>query len=203
MTTATPTKPTALGGPFTLGPVRVAWPHLLTPKTRTNDQGKTTSKFEAVILIDKKDVALVDTVRANIKASFAAKFGSEAKLVKDKQPLRDGDESVTADGDDAGKYPGYFYFNVGAWADNPPILKHADKTPITSPGAMSSGDFIFASLKPRAYAFENTKGVAIDILGARLVKKGDPIGGGAVDKSAVANALDEIEIEVAADDEAF
>ena len=71
--TQTPSKPTtATGGPFALGPVRVAWPHLLAPKTRTNDQGKTTSKFEAVILVDKKDTALIETAKSAIRAAVCA-----------------------------------------------------------------------------------------------------------------------------------
>ena len=126
------------------------------------------------------------------------------KLAKDKQPLKDGDASTTDDGDDAGKYPGYYYANVNAFPDNPPQLRHADKAVLTDPGAMKSGDWIYALLKPRAYAFESNKGVAFDILGARMVRKGDPIGSGTVDKSAVGDALDSLNIEVeVADDEAF
>ena len=69
---------------------------------------------------------------------------------------------------------------------------------------MKSGDWIYALVKPRAYAFENTKGVAFDILGARMVRKGEPIGSGTVDKGAVCDALDDLDIEVeTADDEAF
>lgn len=117
-------------------------------------------------------------------------------------PLKDGDASVTDDDGDAGKYPGYFYANVKGWPDNPPQLKHADKSPITDPGAMTSGDWVYMLVKPRAYAFEATKGVALDILGARLIKKGDAIGAGGVNKAAVADALDALEIEAEAD-EAF
>jgi len=42
----------------------------------------------------------------------------------------------------------------------------------------------------------------MDILGARLIKKGDPIGSGGVNKAAVADALDALEIEVD-EEEAF
>ena len=72
-----------------------------------------------------------------------AKFGDQVKLSKDKQPLKDGDASVTDDDADAGKYPGYFYANVKGWPDNPPQLKHADKSPITDPGALTSGDWVY------------------------------------------------------------
>lgn len=211
MTTATPAKTqkpiaTALSAPagtVTLGPIRVAYPHLLKPRT-SNFNGVEKTRFEATILIPKDQPDQVEKAKAAIRAAFVQKFGSEVKLAKDKQPLKDGDASTTDDGDDAGKYPGYFYANVNAFPDNPPQLRHADKSVLTDPGAMKSGDWIYALVKPRAYAFENTKGVAFDILGARMVRKGEPIGSGTVDKGAVCDALDDLDIEVeTADDEAF
>lgn len=196
-------SPVAPSGSILIGPVRVAYPYLLKPRTSTYD-GKESTRYEATILIPKDAPQIVEQVRTAVRQAFAQKFGDQVKLAKDKAPLRDGDESTTEDGDDAGKYPGYFYANVKAWPDNPPQLRHADKSPITDPGAMTSGDWIYALVKARAYAFENTKGVALDILGARLVKKGDPIGSGGVNKAAVADALDALEIEVETDDdEAF
>jgi len=187
---------TTLGpaGSLLLGPVRVAYPHLLKPRTCVIN-GKEETRFEAVLLIPKESTAIIDKTRAAIKTAFVTKFGEQAKLPKDKQPLKDGDASVTDDEDDAGKYPGYFYANVKAWPDNPPQLRHADKSPITDPGAMTSGDWVYVLVKPRAYAFESTKGVALDILGARLIKKGEPIGANGVSKAAVADALDALDIE--------
>ena len=143
MTTAIPAtqqKPivAALAGPagtVTLGPIRVAYPHLLKARTSVFN-GVEKTRFEATILIPKDQPGEVDKARAAIKAAFVHKFGSEAKLAKDKQPLKDGDASTTDDGDDAGKYPGYFYANVNAFPDNPPQLRHADKSVLTDPGAM-------------------------------------------------------------------
>lgn len=207
-TFSAPQKPIAatlsgLAGTVTLGPIRVAYPHLLKPRT-SNFNGVEKTRFEATILIPKDQPDQIEKARAAIRAAFVQKFGSEVKLAKDKQPLKDGDASTTDDGDDAGKYPGYYYANVNAFPDNPPQLRHADKSVLTDPGAMKSGDWIYAVVKPRAYAFENTKGVAFDILGARMVRKGDPIGSGTVDKGAVLDALDGLDIEVeTADDEAF
>lgn len=211
MTTVTPAtkmKPvaaalSALVGTVTLGPIRVAYPHLLKPRT-SNFNGVEKTRYEATILIPKDQPDQIEKARAAIRAAFVQKFGTEVKLAKDKQPLKDGDASTTDDGDDAGKYPSYYYANVNAFPDNPPQLRHADKSVLTDPGAMKSGDWIYAVLKPRAYAFENTKGVAFDILGARMVRKGDPIGSGTVDKGAVLEALDGLDIDVeTADDEAF
>jgi hypothetical protein len=195
------TTSTGPSGSLLIGPVRIAYPHLLKPRTSIIN-GKEETRFEAVMLIPKESADLVEKVRAAIKTAFAAKFGDQVKLAKDKQPLKDGDASVTDDDADAGKYPGYFFANVKGWPDNPPQLKHADKSPITDPGTMTSGDWVYMLVKPRAYAFEATKGVALDILGARLIKKGDAIGAGGVNKAAVADALDALEIEAEAD-EAF
>jgi hypothetical protein len=191
MTTATAT-PT---GTVTLYPVRIGYPYIFKArKSVINGQAK--EKFEAVLLIDKKDAALVEQTRAAIKAAFVNKFGSEVKLAKDKQPLKDGDASTTEDESDSGKYPGYFYANVSAFPDNPPQIKNADKTPATDPASIKSGDFVIMSLKPRAYAFENTKGVSLDLLGVRKIKSGDPIGSAGTNKAAVADALDAIDVEV-------
>lgn len=194
--------PAAPAGSILLGPVIIAYPHLIKPRTSTYD-GKERTRYEGTLLFPKSSPELIEQARAAIRAAFVAKFGDQVKLAKDKQPLKDGDASVTEDGDDGGKYPGYYFANVNAWPDNPPQLRHADKTPITDPAAMTSGDWIYALIKPRAYAFENTKGVAFDILGARLIKKGDPIGSGGVNKAAVADALDALDIPVEETDEAF
>lgn len=195
------TSTTGPSGTLLVGPVRVAYPHLLKPRTSVIN-GREETRYEAVMLVPKDAPELVEKVRAAIRTAFVAKFGDQVKLAKDKQPLKDGDASVTDDEADAGKYPGYFYANVKGWPDNPPQLKHADKSPITDPGALTSGDWVYMLVKPRAYAFEATKGVALDILGARLIKKGDPIGTGGVNKVAVADALDALEIEVD-EEEAF
>lgn len=170
------TSATGPSGTLLVGPVRVAYPHLLKPRTSVIN-GREETRYEAVMLVPKDAPELIEKVRAAIRTAFVAKFGDQVKLAKDKQPLKDGDASVTDDEADAGKYPGYFYANVKGWPDNPPQLKHADKSPITDP-------------------------VALDILGARLIKKGEPIGTGGVNKVAVADALDALEIE-ADEEEAF
>lgn len=180
------------------GPLIVAYPHFLTPRTTTMD-GKTRTRFEGTILIPKDKPEMVEKLKAAIRAAFVTKFGSEAKLAKDKQPMKDGDAPTTEDGDDKGKFPGFFYANVNAFEDNPPVLKHADGSLITDPAGFRSGDWAYVALKPRAYTFENTKGVALDILGLRKFKTGEPIGGnGAAEKAAAADALDALVIESAA-----
>lgn len=195
MANATPT-PNGL-----YGPLRVAYPHLMKPRTSTFN-GVEKTRYEATILAPKDKPDQVEKLRAAIRAAFAAKFGTEAKLSKDKQPLKDGDAPTTEDGDDKGKFPGFFYANVNAFPDNPPVLKHADGSLMTDPAAFKSGDWAYVALKPRAYTFESSKGVALDILGLRMVKKGDPIGGsGAADKAAAADALDALEIEAVESDE--
>jgi hypothetical protein len=140
------TPSTGPSGTLIVGPVRVAYPHLMKPRTSVIN-GREDTRYEAVLLIPKEAPDLVEKVRAAIKTAF-------------------------------------------------------DKSPITDPGALTSGDWVYMLVKPRAYAFEATKGVALDILGARLVKKGDAIGAGGVNKAAVADALDALEIEAEAD-EAF
>jgi len=209
MKTSTSSAPRALaqpapGGPsgsLLIGPVRVAYPHLFKPRTSAIN-GREETRYEAVMLIPKESPQLVEKVRSAIRTAFVHKFGEQVKLAKDKQPLRDGDVSPTDDDADQGRYPGYFYANVKGWPDAPPQLKHADKSPITDPGALSSGDWLYMLIKPRAYAYETTKGVALDILGARLIRKGEPIGSAGLSKVAVADALDALEIE-ADEDEAF
>lgn len=202
MATAKPT-PAAPAGSLLLGPLVVAYPHLLKPRTSTFN-GVEKTRFEATILIPKDQPELVERARVGIRSAFAQKFGTEAKLSKDKQPLKDGDAPTTEDGDDKGKYPGFFYANVNAFPDNPPQLRHADKTAMTDPNAFKSGDWAYVALKPRAYAFESNKGVALDILGLRMVKKGTPIGGGHIDPDEVSDALDGLDIAFeTADDEAF
>lgn len=204
--TATPTPAANVLGPQLYGPVRIAFPWL--SKVRPNKPGDTKiEKYGAVVLIPKTETALVERARAAIKAAFLSKFGDAAKLSKDKQPMKDGDAPEFEDDDAPGKFPGYMYFNVGAYPEHPPVLKHADKSPMTNPAALSSGDWAYVSVKARAYAFENTKGVSFDILGLRMVKKGDPIvGSGGVVKAEVESALDSLDIPVDAmgdDDEAF
>ena len=199
---ATQATPTPSASPLH-GPLVVAYPHLLTPRTTTFD-GKTKTRFEATILVPKDKPDQVEKLKAAIRSAFVSKFGSEAKLAKDKQPMKDGDAPTTEDGDDKGKYPGFFYANVNAFEDNPPVLKHSDGSLITDPAGFKSGDWAYVALKARAYTYENTKGVALDILGLRKYKNGEPIGGnGAAEKAAAADALDALVIEAAAGDDEF
>jgi hypothetical protein len=213
MQTATPaTKPTSVSAAvagnmppdvLTLHPVRIAYPHLTKPRT-TVFNGIEKTRFEAVLLIPKSDAALVETLKAGIRAAFAKKFGTEAKVAKDKQPIKDGDASPTDDDADPGRYPGYFYANLNAFPDSPPRVLGMDKLPITDPFALGSGDWCHVVVKPRAYSFESSKGVALDVLRVRLIKKGDPIGSGGRLADSTLDALDDVEVIVtSSDDEDF
>jgi len=183
---------------------RMAYPSLMRPKTSTFN-GVTKTQYEGVLLLPKDQPAQVEALRVAIRAAFAAKFGAEAKLSKDKQPMKDGDEPTTEDAGDKGKYPGYFYANVSAYATDMagapipgPVMKHSDGSVMTDPTAFKSGDWAYVAATPRAYAFDNSKGVSLKIIGLRMVKKGDPIGGGSADKADALDALDALEIETAA-----
>jgi hypothetical protein len=197
--------PTLPGDAITLGPVVVQYPNLV--KARKSTLGGE-DRFSATVTFEKTNTEEEARVRAAIRQAFAAKFGSDAKLQRDKQPLRDGDVPTTEDPDDHGKYPGCLSMPVSAYTDNPPVVKNIDGSLMTDPKAMRSGDWIYVVVKPRAYGFENSRGVAMDILGARLVKKGvPPKPSGAASraakaaKAAVGELLDSLDIPADAADE--
>lgn len=74
--------------------VRLSYPYLFKPRVNENDDGKTTKKFQAKFILDKKKhKKLIGEIEDAIDDMIDAKWGKRpAKLTDDRLCLRDGDD---------------------------------------------------------------------------------------------------------------
>lgn len=74
--------------------VRLSYPYLFKPRVNENDDGKTTKKFQAKFILDKKKhKKLIGEIEDAMDDLIDAKWGKRpAKLTDDRLALRDGDD---------------------------------------------------------------------------------------------------------------
>lgn len=167
----------------TLGPVRFSYMNLFHP--RTNDSGQ--KEYTCTFLIPKeangfcKDPqAEIDGIKACTTA--AAKAGQDRLKGKDgkvspnwTRPLKDGDED--------GKYPGYWHISAKAFGEDTegnekigPTIVGADNVPI--PNGFVSGDWGKVMLFFHTYNVKGKQGVCAKINKVQCLYKDEPFGKG-------------------------
>lgn len=157
----------------------VRFSYLAVFKAKTNDL-KGAKEFSAVLLFPKVNCIEspdaedeVKQVRQLVKEVVMSKWGDKppAKL---RNPIQDGDTEVNSSGDP--KYPGYFFMNVSAKEEYPPMVIDPERNPIGS--GWNSGDWGKAKLKFFAYDRNGNRGVSAGLLAVQFLVRGEPLAGG-------------------------
>ena len=157
---------------------RLSFPSLFQKSVFDGKEGK----YEATLLIDKKDEAL----KKQIDEQIAKKVAEEkVKVPSDKYCIKDGDES-DLDG---------FEGNWSLKASNPkrPTVIDRDKTPLTEDDEkLYAGCYVNAVIDFWVQNNAYGKRINANLYGVQFVKDGEPFGTGPVDVTDDFEDLDEL-----------
>lgn len=157
-------------------PARISYAHVFKP-TSVHPDKPDTLKYSCVLMIPKKEKALMNEIKRAIQA--ATENGIETvkawKGVKPKRftnPLRDGDEVA-----EEGKNPEY----AGHWllspkSDRRPGIIDKDKEPLTSDDDFYSGVWARFSIKFYPYGTAGNNGIGVQLNHLQKVKDGERFG---------------------------
>lgn len=182
--------------------VRARWTDgIMTPKENTNDDGSKSHKYNVVVLVPKKDKAVVDQIKKEIKATIEANGNWTAKqkqeiysiatsaelggvynrycILKDGDAYneRRADDKKTADSSYSGMY--YLSFSRNSKAGAPQVVGQDGKTPLNGVDASTllvPGCWI--NLQYSFYAWSNkikgASGCSAQFSAVMYYKAGDP-----------------------------
>ena len=166
---------------ITTGKVRLSYVHLFTPQV-SQLGGRAT--YSVTLLIPKSDKATIQKIKAAIEAAKTNYLQKNAgkKLPSDlKTTLHDGDGEKPNGGEYGPECKGCYVMTTSTV--NPPVLVHADKTPITDERELYSGCYGRAILNFYVYENSGNKGVSAGLNGVMKLYDGEPLSGGVVTDS--------------------
>lgn len=186
------TKPTEVK----TGKVRLSYCYLHQPDKRKRDNA---DEYRTTLLIPKSDTATVNALKAATAAAKAAKWGTQVPTGL-KPAVHDGDEIDVETGrfkQESAEYRDHFYLT--ARSTRPVKLITGDRSPITDPRDLVSGDYAVVYLAAAGYDVDGSRGVKWYLNLVQRAGRGKPLGGaGMIDVS----QLDEID-EGMADEATF
>jgi len=160
--------------------VRLSYTNLLEP--RAQDEEKPTElTYSTAMLIPKSDTATVELLKGAIGEALtegiAKKWGGK-KPGNLRNPLRDGDEKVTKDGDPDELYAGHWFINAKGpnGGKEAPFLFNKAGEPTKDSGVIYSGVFGRVSVQFFAYDKAGNRGVGAQIVAVMSGEHGDPLG---------------------------
>lgn len=153
--------------------VRMSFLNWFSP--RKNDlNGK--DEYSAELLIPKTDTETINNLRAAMKEALTAKFGDKIPPNM-RNPLKDGDTAVKADGGPLADYYKGHYFLRTKSTEKPGVIG-TDGQELRESSQFVSGDYGQAAIT--AFAFDTTanKGVSFYLQNLLFTDKGEAFGGG-------------------------
>lgn len=166
---------------ITTGKVRFSYCNLFKPRAA---QAGAQEKYSVTLLIPKSDKATIQKIKAAIaeaKTNYLSK-NSGKKLPTDlKVSLHDGDGERPNGGEFGPECKGCFVITVSS--NNPPVIVHADKTPLTDPQELWSGCYGRAVINFYVYDTNGNKGITAGLNGIMKLYDGEPLSGGVVTDS--------------------
>lgn len=156
--------------------VRLSYPFLFKPQESKNDDGTTTLKYGATLILDKKEhKAQIAKIRAAIKDKIDEHFNGNEKIVKG-VCLRDGAERVNDDGTYKDGFGEEVMF-VSASNKNRPQVINRNRSPLTAEdGVIYAGCYVNAVISLWHQQNKHGRRVNANILAIQFVKDGDPFG---------------------------
>ena len=172
-----------------IGPVRLSYLNVF--KARANDLKNGAKEFSVTLLFPKDNCdeqpnakEEIAAVRKLLKDAVFAKWG-ENPPAKLRNPIRDGDDEVDAQGEP--KAPGYYFLNVSAKEEYPPLLIDGSRKVVT--GGWQSGDWGIVQVSVFAYDTRGNRGVSAGLRAIQFISHGDSLGGGG---SVTPDSFDEV-----------
>lgn len=166
-----------------IGPVRVSFPDLVKP--RVNDiNGKTQygiqvwlPKGQTAPDIAPNAVAEATAFKQAMDATFAEKFGKNAKPTTDKPIMQDGDQALRKS-DGTPKAPGYWMFRASCNEEHQPPTFDGRGNPI-HPKEIYGGCWAYVTISLFAYEHKvGGRGVGAGLRAVQFYKNGERFGGG-------------------------
>ena len=165
---------------ITTGKVRFSYLNVFSP--RVIDDGP--AKYSVTLLIPKSDKATIAKMKAAMEAAktnYISKNAGKKLPANLKHTMHDGDGERPNGGEFSEECHGHYVITVSS--KNPPVIVHADKTPITDPQELWSGCYGRAILNFYVYDTNGNKGVSAGLNGLMKLYDGEPLGGGVVTDS--------------------
>ena len=155
---------------------RLSYPFLFKPRVQENDDGKTTKKFQAKFILDKKkSKAFIEEIEDAIDELIEKKWGKRpAKLGDDRLCLRDGDD------EDGAEFHGAMV--LSASNTKRPEVRDRNKAPLVEEdGKPYAGCYVNAIV--RLWAQDNKYGKRINasLEAVQFLKDGEAFGAPPVD----------------------
>jgi hypothetical protein len=166
---------------ITTGKVRFSYCNLFTPRAV---QERSPAKYSVTLLIPKSDKTALAKIKAALEAATAAYISRNAgkKLPANlKNTLHDGDGERPNGGEFGEECKSHYVMTVSS--KNPPVLVYGDKTPITDPQELRSGDYGRAIINFYVYDTQGNKGISAGLNGIMKLYDGEPLGSGVVTDS--------------------
>jgi hypothetical protein len=163
---------------ITTGKVRFSYCNLFTPRAVQADAQE---KYSVTLLIPKSDKATLDKIKKAIeaaKATYIQRNSGKKLPAQLKTTLHDGDGERPNGGDFGEECKGNYSITVSS--KNPPVLVHADKTPLTDQNELYSGCYGRAIINFYVYDTNGNKGISAGLNGVMKLYDGEPLGGGVV-----------------------
>lgn len=178
-----------------VGPVRLSYLNCFAP--RANELKNGVKEYSTVLLFPKENCEQQPNAAEELKElnkllrdAVFAKWGDKPPSNL-RRPIRDGDTEMDASGDP--KAPGYYFMNVTAKEDYPPLLVDGSRKVVTS--GWNSGDWGNVEIAVFAYDTRGNKGVSAGLRAIQFLYKGEPMGGGG---GTSASVFDEVKTATAA-----
>jgi hypothetical protein len=168
--------------------VRLSYPHLARPHKGDSDDGNAVAKYSVVGLMPKKTHAAVKNLLDKISLEFFKEKNKGARIPKDKQFCRDGD--------DVGKDEYEGMWTVNASETKRPVLKNQRKETLS---VEEAEELFFAgcwgTLLIRPWWQDNKFGKRLNanLISVQYVRTDTAFGEGRISEDEVDEALDELE----------
>jgi Protein of unknown function (DUF2815) len=150
---------------------RASYLNAFTP--RLNDlSGK--EEYSMSFLIPKSDTDTIHKLKRAANTAAQGKWGDvKSRPAGIRSPFRDGDEERPEDP----AYQGHIWINIKS--NQKPTVVDARMNPVIDPREFVSGDYCRVSVNAAAYAHKANKGVSFWLNNIQVVRKGEPLSGGA------------------------
>ena len=148
---------------ITTGKVRFSYCNLFTPRAV---QEGAQPKYSVTLLIPKSDKTTIQKIKAAMdeaKAKYVAGNNGKKLLTNLKSTLHDGDGERPNGGEFGDECKGCYVITVSS--NKPPVLVHADKTPLTDERELYSGCYGRAIINFYVYDTQGNKGISAGLNG--------------------------------------
>lgn len=193
--------PRATSDPVKIGPVRVSYPTVFTPKAM-NDRAD--AKYSITLCFDKADQAQMAQLKGladSVNKVRAEAWPDPSKRPQipthghDKSPIKDIDTACNQENvpllDKNPELAGHYIVRCTSPGSSPMPVLDQQKDPIEeSDGKIFGGCWCNVIVNCYSYDTNGNRGVTFGFSGVQLVKKDDPFGGGYVDPDEFFDVMD-------------